>query len=63
MNRTIENEEGGNMELDIPSEELDPEEIFMKLQKVEMRNEQGKSDSKKRTYLGYYTASKLSGQA
>ena len=36
MNRTIENEEGGNMELDIPSEELDPEEIFMKLQKVEM---------------------------
>jgi len=36
MNRTIENNEGGDLELDIPSDELDPEEVFMKLQKIEM---------------------------
>ncbi|MFT6716167.1 MAG: RNA polymerase sigma factor (sigma-70 family) [Saprospiraceae bacterium] len=36
MNRTIENEEGGDLELDIPSDELNPEQVFMKLQKVEM---------------------------
>jgi len=36
MNRRIENNEGGDLELDIPSDELDPEEVFMKLQKIEM---------------------------
>jgi RNA polymerase sigma factor (sigma-70 family) len=57
MNRTIENEEGGNMELDIPSEELDPEEIFMKLQKVEMMHnvvDQLKPRYKKLVELRYF---------
>lgn len=36
MNRAIENEEGGDMELDISSDELDPEEQFIKAQKIEM---------------------------
>ncbi|MFT6747329.1 MAG: RNA polymerase sigma factor (sigma-70 family) [Glaciecola sp.] len=36
MNRAIENEEGGDLELDIPSDELDPEQVFMKAQKIEM---------------------------
>jgi RNA polymerase sigma factor (sigma-70 family) len=36
MNRTIENDEGGDLELDIPSDELDPEQVFMKAQKIEM---------------------------
>jgi len=36
INRTIENDEGGDLELDISSDELDPEEIFMKMQKIEM---------------------------
>lgn len=36
MNRAVENEEGGDMELDISSDELDPEEQFIKAQKIEM---------------------------
>lgn len=36
INKAIEGEEGGEMELDIKSDELDPEEVYMKAQKVEM---------------------------
>ena len=36
LNRTIEGDEGGEMELDIKSDELDPEEVMMKEQKIEM---------------------------
>lgn len=36
INRTFEGDEGGEMELDIKSDELDPEEVMMKEQKIEM---------------------------
>lgn len=39
MNRAIENEDGGEMELDIQSDELDPEEVMMKTQKIEMMHD------------------------
>ena len=39
MNRVIEGEEGSEMELDMKSDDLDPEENFMQIQKAEMMHD------------------------